>query len=414
MIVSPASVPLLNFCCVALFNFLDVIKQLNLKIPLHLFECLETPFRGGANTPLGDGGKLPFRGLGFMLNTKNVSPRRLSALTALLLSVPISLGIYILHQSWQVLVGSFIIIFIGSYGLISFTLERFIYRKIKLIYKFIYQTKASKKEEMYYKYILPNKSIDEVREDVEAWAQQKKTEIDTLRSNESFRKEFLQNLSHEFKTPIFSIQGYVDTLLNGALENPAVNRKFLENTYKNVERMVNLVSDLDEITKLESGEQPLYKENFIIQDLIKYVFETLSIKMVERNIKAGIKKGCEQPVAVFADKEKIGRVLTNLVENAVKYGSYGGNIVASVYNTDDRHVLIEISDDGIGISEEHLPRIFERFYRTDTGRSRNVGGTGLGLSICKHIIEAHGQTIHVRSKPDVGTTIGFTLEAKKI
>jgi two-component system phosphate regulon sensor histidine kinase PhoR len=146
----------------------------------------------------------------------------------------------------------------------------------------------------------------------------------------------------------------VDTLLNGALENPAVNRKFLENTYKNVERMVNLVSDLDEITKLESGEQPLYKENFIIQDLIKYVFETLSIKMVERNIKAGIKKGCEQPVAVFADKEKIGRVLTNLVENAVKYGSYGGNIVASVYNTDDRHVLIEISDDGIGISEEHL------------------------------------------------------------
>src|SRR6478752_1215168 len=202
---------------------------------------------------------------------------------------------------------------------------------------------------MYYKYILPNKSIDEVREDVEAWAQQKKTEIDTLRSNESFRKEFLQNLSHEFKTPIFSIQGYVDTLLNGALENPAVNRKFLENTYKNVERMVNLVSDLDEITKLESGEQPLYKENFIIQDLIKYVFETLSIKTAERNIKCSIKKGCEQPIYVFADKEKIVRVLTNLVENGIKYGKQNGNIIASIYKTDDKHVLIEISDDGIGI-----------------------------------------------------------------
>ena len=136
--------------------------------------------------------------------------------------------------------------------------------------------------------------------------------------------------------------------------------------------------------------------------------------MTERSIKASIKKGCEQPVYVFADKEKIARVLINLVENAIKYGNYGGSIIASVYNTDDRHVLIEISDDGIGIAEEHLSRIFERFYRTDPGRSRNVGGTGLGLSICKHIIEAHGQTIHVRSKTDVGTTIGFTLEARKI
>lgn len=349
-----------------------------------------------------------------MFKTKNLSPNKLSLFTALFLSVPVSVAFYLVSGLWYAGIIAFGVTLLGSYLLIRFVLESFIYRKIKLIYKFIYQTKASKKEEMYYKYILPNKSIDEVREDVEEWAQQKKTEIEMLRSNESFRKEFLQNLSHEFKTPIFSIQGYVDTLLNGALENPAVNRKFLENTYKNVERMVNLVSDLDEITKLESGEQPLYKENFIIQDLIKYVFETLSIKIAERNIKAAIKKGCEQPIYVFADKEKIGRVLTNLVENAVKYGKHGGSIIASVYNTDDRHVLIEISDDGIGIAEEHLSRIFERFYRTDTGRSRNVGGTGLGLSICKHIIEAHGQTIHVRSKPDVGTTIGFTLEARKV
>ncbi len=250
-----------------------------------------------------------------------------------------------------------------------------------------------------------------MREDVEQWAQQRKAEIEVLRSNENYRKEFLQNLSHEFKTPIFNIQGYVDTLLNGALENPAVNRKFLENTARNVERMVNLVNDLDEITKLESREQPLYKERFVIQDAIRDVFETLSLKASARNIKCSIKKGCEQPLYVFADKEKIARVLINLVENAIKYGKLGGIIVASIYNTDGRHVLIEISDDGMGIAEEHLPRIFERFYRTDPGRSRNVGGTGLGLAICKHIIEAHGQTIHVRSTVDVGTTIGFTLDA---
>src|SRR6266542_2022848 len=144
---------------------------------------------------------------------------------------------------------------------------------------------------MYFKYILPQKSIDEVRADVEEWGERRISEIELLRKNEAYRKEFLQNLAHEFKTPIFAIQGYVDTLLHGALENPAVNRKFLENTYRNVERIVNLINDLDEITKLESVEQPLYKENFIIQDLIKYIFETLSIKAAERNIKCGIKKG---------------------------------------------------------------------------------------------------------------------------
>src|SRR4051794_9704807 len=244
-----------------------------------------------------------------MFNAKNLSPNNLSFFTALCLSVPISIAFYIVSVNIYAGLGAFIVTLISNYLLIRFVLESFIYRKLKLIYKFIYQTKASKKEEMYYKYILPKKSIDEVREDVEEWAEQKRAEIEALRSVESYRKEFLQNLSHEFKTPIFTIQGYVDTLLNGALENPAVNRKFLENTYKNVERMVNLVNDLDEITKLESGEQSLYKENFIIQDLIKYIYETLSIKAAERNIKCSIKKGCEPPVYVFADKEKISRVL---------------------------------------------------------------------------------------------------------
>jgi len=347
-----------------------------------------------------------------MFDTKNLTPQQLSLYTAGILSVPIAIGYYVLHPVWWVSLIVLAIVFIGSFLLIQFTLERFIYRKIKLIYKFIYQTKATKREETYYKYIIPQKSIDDVRDDVEKWAAQKKEEIEILKSNEAYRKEFLQNLAHEFKTPIFAIQGYVDTLLEGALDNPAVNKRFLENAARNVDRMVTLVNDLDEIAKLESGEQPLYQKNFIIQELIKEIFESLSIKIAEKNIKTSFKKGCEQPVVVYADKEKIKQVIINLVSNAIKYGKENGHIVASVYKTEERKVLIEISDDGIGIAAEHMPRIFERFYRTDRGRSRDVGGTGIGLAICKHIIEAHGQAIHARSKPDVGTTIGFTLEAK--
>ncbi len=348
-----------------------------------------------------------------MFKTKNLSPQQLSAFTALIVSVPVAGGIWFLRADWMIALISLGVVFIGSYFLIRFVLESFIYRKIKLIYKFIYQTKATKREETYYKYILPQKGIDEVRQDVEQWAEQRSAEIEKLKTNEAYRKEFLQNLAHEFKTPIFAIQGYVDTLLGGAMDNPELSKRFLENAARNVDRMVSLVEDLDEITRLESGQQPLYKENFVIQDLIRESYETLSIKSEAKNIRFSIKKGCEYPITVFADKEKIRQVLNNLLENATKYGKQDGTIVASVYKTDGLHVLIEIGDDGIGISEEHLPRIFERFYRTDRGRSRNVGGTGLGLAICKHIIEAHDQTIHVRSKLDVGTTIGFTLETRK-
>ncbi len=348
-----------------------------------------------------------------MLSTKNFSPQQLAALTALALSVPITLGIFVFKPVWWIALLSFVVIFLGSFGLILYTLQNFIYRKIKLIYKLIYQTKANKREEFYYKNILPQKSIDEVREDVEAWAKQKKNEIEVLKQNEAFRKEFLQNLSHELKTPIFAIQGYVDTLLGGALSNEAVNTKFLNNTSRNIDRLVNLLDDLDEISRLESGQQKLNLSNFIIQDLHKEVVESLDIKAKEKQTHFVIKKGCEFPLVVNADKEKIRQVLINLVDNAIKYGKQNGIIEASFYNVDGRTVLIEISDDGYGIAEEHLPRIFERFYRTDLARSRKEGGSGLGLSICKHIVEAHGETMHVRSKIDVGTTIGFSLSARK-
>ena len=332
--------------------------------------------------------------------------------TALPIALLAAAALY-LYIGWLPALAAFVSLFAVAYAIIYFMVQRFVYRKIKLIYKFINQTKASKKEEMYYKYILPKKSIDEVREDVEEWAEKQVEEIEMLKRNEQFRKELLQNLAHEVKTPVFAIQGYVDTLLQGALENPEVNRPFLEKTSRNIDRLVNLINDLDEISKLERGEQVIYKQNFIIQDLVKEVFESLSIKAEQKNIRYGIKKGCESPLTVFADKEKIRQVILNLVENSIKYGKYGGTITASMYITDEKHVLVEISDDGIGMAERHLSRIFERFYRTEEGRSLDITGSGLGLAICKHIIEAHGQTIHARSTEHVGTTIGFTLARKK-
>jgi two-component system phosphate regulon sensor histidine kinase PhoR len=348
-----------------------------------------------------------------MLSNKNFSAQQIAALTALPLAVVVAVTGYLYNESWIVISIAVAGFYILSYLLIAFMLRKFIYRKLKLIYKLIYQTKATKKEEFYYNNILPQKSIDEVREDVEVWAEHHKEEIEVLKENEIFRKEFLLNLSHELKTPIFAIQGYIDTLINGAMDNPEVNKKFLGNAAKNVSRLVNLINDLDEISRLESGEQLIYKENFVIQDMIEDVFETLSINAEEKQIKCSIKKGCELPLTVYADKEKIRQVLINLVDNAIKYGKQHGIVEGSVYRMEGKRILIEITDDGAGITEEHLPRIFERFYRTDLARNRKIGGSGLGLSICKHIIEAHGQTMHVRSKVDVGSSFGFTLQSMR-
>lgn len=348
-----------------------------------------------------------------MLETKNFTPSQLAIFTAFTLSLPISLVIFLLNQNWITAVISFVCILGGTYLLVYFIIRQFIYRNIKLIYKFIYQTKASKKQEMYYKYILPQKNIDEVRQNVEKWGEQQQLELESLKNNETFRKEFLQNLSHEFKTPVFAIQGYIETLLQGAMEDPPTNQLFLKKASRNVERLVHLIEDLDEISRLESGELKLSKQNFVIQDLVREVFESLSINAEQSNISFGIKKGCEQPLTVHADKEKMRQVIINLMDNSIKYGKNDGSIIASMYNTDGKNILVEFTDDGLGISEENIGRIFERFYRTPEGRSRDVTGSGLGLAICKHIVEAHGHSIHVRSTENVGTTIGFTLETRK-
>ncbi len=348
-----------------------------------------------------------------MFSKKNPTPFQLAFLGSIILSLPLSIFVFFLKSDlWLALL--FLLCSIGiTYGVILFVFQLFIHRQIKLIYKLISQTKASKKEDFYYRNILPKKNITEVQLEVEKWADQQKKEIEVLQQNEVFRKEFLQNLSHELKTPIFSIQAYVETLLNGAINNEEVNVKFLQSTSRNIDRLVNLVDDLDEISKLESGELQLYFENFIIQDLLKEVYESLYLQAKEKEIDCTIKKGCESPLLVYADKEKIRQVLTNIIDNAIKYGKKNGSVEASFYKVEGKNTLVEISDNGYGISEEQRIRIFERFYRTDSARSRKIGGSGLGLAICKHIIEAHQQAIHVRSKLDVGTTFGFSLAAGK-
>ncbi len=345
-----------------------------------------------------------------VLKQKNVSPVRLAFFVALAISlVAALLALFVSGKVLEVLL-IFLCIGIFSYLLIQYVLQEFIYRKVKLIYKFISTTKATPREEFYNQEILPQKSLDEVKEDVERWAEDRKGEIERLESNEQFRKEFLMNLAHELKTPIFTTQGYIDTLLDGAMHDKEVSQQFLQNASKSIDRLADLVADLDEISKFESNRIPIIKQEFIIQDLIKDIYLELSQRATVKNIQLNIKKGCESPVEVLADKQKIRQALVNLIENSIKYGKMNGQTSAGIYEVDKHTVYIEITDNGIGIGEDHVPRVFERFYRTDTARSRSEGGTGLGLAIVKHIVEAHNQTVNCRSTLDVGSSFGFTLE----
>lgn len=345
-----------------------------------------------------------------VFQTKNTSPVQLSFITASIISIISSLLVLFFTQNWVQVGIVFFVLFIVTYSIVFYILEKFIYRKIKLIYKFISQTKATKREEFYNNEILPPKTIEDVSEDAQKWAKEREIEIEKLESNVEFRKQFLMNLAHEIKTPIFATQGYIETLLDGALHDKNVNEKFLQNASKSIDRLVELVEDLDVISKLESNQIPLVKNSFVIQDLIKEVFEELHFKSIKKNIDLSIKNGCEKPILVFADSQKIKQVLVNLVANSIKYGKENGTATAGIYEVDNKTIFVEITDNGTGISDENVPRVFERFFRTDSARSRNEGGSGLGLAIVKHIIEAHNHTVSCRSKLDVGSSFGFTLD----
>jgi two-component system phosphate regulon sensor histidine kinase PhoR len=287
------------------------------------------------------------------------------------------------------------------------TIERFIYQKVRIIYKNIHRFKSTKERA---KDLRMNEDVmEKVQQDVMDWAQERVQEISQLKEQENFRKEFIGNLAHELKTPVFNIQGYILTLLEGALEDPDHNRKFLIKAAKNVDRMAGLIDDLDVITKIEGGSLELELRQFNLTSLVVDVMDQLEQRAKRAGIEVEFVDENRRNVEVIGDAPKIEQIVTNLISNSLRYGKEGGKTEVRFYDMDEQ-MLVEVADDGIGMSEEHLPRIFERFYRVDKSRSRNAGGSGLGLSIVKHIIEAHGQTISVRSTQGKGSTFAFTLQ----
>lgn len=262
---------------------------------------------------------------------------------------------------------------------------------------------------------LQEKNIDELvaqgEKDVKEWKQQRNLEIEKLQEQAAFRKEFLGNLAHELKTPVFSIQGYIDSLLDGGMDDPAVLKTFLERASKSTERMTHILDDLDQLTKLELERIPLDLRSFDILDLIRESFESLELFANEKNFRLRLETS--NPFCyVLADRNKISQVLINLFNNAIAYGNENGELLVNVVEIDQTY-NIQVKDNGPGIEPQHIPRLFERFYRVEKSRNRNEGGSGLGLAIVKHIVESHGQQIRVNSQVGQGTTFNFSLEKSK-
>lgn len=335
----------------------------------------------------------------------------LSAILAILLFILFSMGETMQMFSlrfWEILlciVGFFLL----SYIVILFTINYFIYRKIKVIYKQIHDFKVGRGEKKE-KFMNSNTDIiSRVEDEVGSWMDNKMKEIETLREMEQYRRNFIGDVSHELKTPIFNIQGFLLTLLEGGIDDPEINVAYLERASRNVDRLISIVEDLDAISRMESGNFILDMQKFYIKDLVEEVFDDYELKANEAGIKLEFKKNTSTNYSVFADRENIRQVLNNLISNSIKYGKEEGKTKVSFYDLDNK-ILVEVSDDGIGIKESDLNKIFNRFYRVDKSRSRISGGTGLGLAIVKHIIENHKQTINVRSREGQGSTFGFTLE----
>ncbi|MEM7104156.1 MAG: ATP-binding protein [Bacteroidota bacterium] len=346
---------------------------------------------------------------------KNPTPYQIAVYTAVLITAILTLlfvGIKLLVGAdfdWYYLPLFSLLTFAINFLTISEALKRYIYRRIKLVYKTIHKLKSPKENKLS-QISLQDHIIDEVEQEVFDWANNQAREIEDLKKLEAYRRDFIGNISHELKTPLFNIQGYLDTLVEGGLEDPQINRNFLIRAIKNVERLNNIVEDLDMISNIEAGELQLDIQKFDIRELSYEIFEELEISALDRNINLKIKDGCDFPFVVEADRERIRQVLVNLISNSIKYGKQNGRTQIGFYNM-DQNILIEVSDDGLGIAKSHLPRLFERFYRVDKSRSREQGGTGLGLAIVKHLVEAHKQTINVRSTEGLGSTFGFTLKS---
>ena len=345
---------------------------------------------------------------------KNPTPQQIAffsslftagALTILLLGLKLTGTI---EFPYLYLLATGLICFATGYLVTIYYLKRYIYRKIKLIYKTIHKHKLSAVEK---RDVVDVQSdiINDVEKEVAEWADNQANEIKQLKDWQEYRSRFLGDISHELKTPIFNIQGYLETLLDGGLEDENINRNYIQRANKNVERLITIIDDLRVISNLEDGQLTLEMQHFDIKELTNEVFNEMHIKAKERNIDLIFKQGADIGYKVVADRERIRQVLTNLIANSIKYGKENGMTKVGFYDM-DKNILIEIADNGIGIAPSKIGKVFERFYRVDKSRSREQGGTGLGLSIVKHMMEAHKQTVNVRSSLDLGSTFGFTLE----
>lgn len=346
---------------------------------------------------------------------RNLSPKRISLLVSVLLflvtTIVFSGVAFLFYQEFQIwgALTTGLVCAIITYFFVLKVIEHFLFGKIKVIYKSINKLKTKDFNDKIWEEIKSDSNaLDNVSTEVMLWAEMQKNEIKALKAQNEFRKDFIGNLAHELKTPIFNIQGYLDTLIDGAIEEPEIATKYLTNADKNVTRMIALVDDLDRITKLESNRITLNIERIDIVALAKEVLELSELTAKDKNIKLSFKENYET-IYVKADKNAMKQVFTNLVNNAILYGNKDGFVKIAFYDMEEQ-ILTEVTDNGPGIEEQYLNRVFERFYRIDKSRSRNVGGSGLGLSIVKHILEAHQQSIQARSTIGLGATFSFTLK----
>jgi len=300
-------------------------------------------------------------------------------------------------------------VFVLIYLILFFVFRDFIYNKIFPIYRVI--RKSGRPGKKIKKALNAGNPIEKIYNEVDDWAKTKNTEIAQLKANAKFRQEFIGNVSHELKTPIFNIQGYILTLLEGGVDDPKIKHLYLEKAEKSIDRMIQIVQDLEYIARIESGELSLDYANFDLVGLVEEVFEMHEMGARKAEIKLLLNRRSDKPVMVYADRKRILVVLSNLVVNGIAYGRKGGWVKVDFMDM-DKHLLVEVADNGISIAEADQKRIFERFYRVDKSRSREQGGTGLGLAIVKHFVEAHGHAINIRSEEGVGTAFSFALNRK--
>ncbi|WP_378179256.1 sensor histidine kinase [Aquimarina sp. SS2-1] len=332
-----------------------------------------------------------------------------SSYITLVLTLLVSVFLYVQNQFNVLFVLCFVILcYATSFIIIQYRVQKFIYRRVRKIYDDIEMLDVDTLGES-----PVTTDMKTLIKEVEKFAKKRKTEIETLKIREDYRKEFMGNVSHELKTPLFTVQGYILTLLDGAMKDPAILEKYLNRASKGVERLIYIVKDLDMITKLEVGDLNLNYTNFDIIELVQSVFDLFEMKASKKNIALTFDMNYQQPIMVHADKERIQQVLSNLVVNSIKYGKEDGTTEVSVENLIRNKVIVRVTDNGEGIAQEHIPRLFERFYRVDKSGSRKEGGSGLGLAIVKHIIEAHHERIYVESDYRIGSEFSFTLEKVK-